>query len=244
VTSDKDHLTGSYALNGLDPDERAAFEQHLATSPETRDEVTELTDTAVLLGLAVEPVIPSASLKASIMAQLDSHPQIQDAPAPLLTDRAQRRWFTRPVVAIAAVAAAVALIAGGGVLVTSLGGTDTGQSQADQLAAINAADDAQRVSVDAGGGATATLVWSNSLLSSAVIMDGMAPAPAGTVYQLWYINEDGARSGGTITVPGDGRAWRVLDGEMVAGDIVGVTVEPAGGSEAPTSDPIVTIASA
>lgn len=252
MNSDKDHLTGSYALNGLDPDEKQAFEEHLATSPETRNEVTELTDTAVLLGLAVEPVTPSPSLKASIMSQLDSHPQIAAEPTaeaqPTFTTsaqrRAERRWFTRPVVALAGVAAAIALIAGGGVLVTNLGNTGFQQTQADQLAAINGADDAQRASVDAGDGATATLVWSNSLLSSAVIMDGMSPAPAGKVYQLWYINDDGARSAGTITVPSDGRAWRVLDGEMSAGDLVGVTVEPAGGSEKPTSDPIVVIASA
>lgn len=246
MNSDKDHLTGSYALNGLDPEEKDAFEQHLATSPETRNEVTELTDTAVLLGLAVDPVTPSASLKASIMSQLDSHPQVQEPPVVVTPAerRAERRWFTRPVVALAAAAAAIALIAGGGVLVTNLGDTSFQQTQADQLAAINGADDAQRASVDAGDGATATLVWSNSLLSSAVIMDGMAPAPTGKVYQLWYINSDGARSAGTITVPSDGRAWRVLDGTMVAGDVVGVTVEPAGGSEQPTSDPIVKIASA
>ena len=87
-------------------------------------------------------------------------------------------------------------------------------------------------------------MWSNSLLSSALIMDGMEPLPAGKVYELWYINDSGARPAGTFTVPNDGRTWRVLDGEMVAGDVVGVTVEPAGGSDQPTTQPIVKIASA
>ncbi|HPU03338.1 MAG TPA: anti-sigma factor, partial [Rhodoglobus sp.] len=78
MTSDKElgNLSGSYALNGLDAADLAEFETHLQQSHATRDEVTELTDTAVLLGLATRPVQPSTGLKASIMDQLDAHPQL------------------------------------------------------------------------------------------------------------------------------------------------------------------------
>jgi anti-sigma-K factor RskA len=44
-------------------------------------------------------------------------------------------------------------------------------------------------------------------------------------------------------VDGESTAWRVLTGEMAAGDAVGVTVEPQGGSNQPTTTPIVDIAS-
>ena len=253
MTSDKElgNLSGSYALNGLDAADLAEFEAHLQQSQATRDEVTELTDTAVLLGLAVEPVQPSAGLKASIMDQLDAHPQLPVA-SPVATAafespagrKAQARWFTRPVTALAAVAAAIALFVGGGVVTTSLAQNSFAQQQADQLAAINSADDAQRASVDLADGGTATLVWSNSLLSSALIVDGLAPLPADRTYELWYINDAGARPAGTFGVAGSGSTWRVLDGTMKAGDTVGVTVEPRGGSDAPTTDPVVVIASA
>ena len=253
MTSDKElgNLSGSYALNGLDAADLAEFEAHLQQSQATRDEVTELTDTAVLLGLAVEPVQPSAGLKASIMDQLDAHPQLPVA-SPVATAafespagrKAQARWFTRPVTALAAVAAAIALFVGGGVITTSLAQNSFAQQQADQLAAINSADDAQRASVDLADGGTATLVWSNSLLSSALIVDGLAPLPADRTYELWYINDAGARPAGTFGVAGSGSTWRVLDGTMKAGDTVGVTVEPRGGSDAPTTDPVVVIASA
>ena len=253
MTSDKElgNLSGSYALNGLDAADLAEFETHLQQSQATRDEVTELTDTAVLLGLAVEPVQPSAGLKASIMDQLDAHPQLPVA-SPVATAafespagrKAQARWFTRPVTALAAVAAAIALFVGGGVVTTSLAQNSFAQQQADQLAAINSADDAQRASVDLADGGTATLVWSNSLLSSALIVDGLAPLPADRTYELWYINDAGARPAGTFGVAGSGSTWRVLDGTMKAGDTVGVTVEPRGGSDAPTTDPVVVIASA
>jgi len=252
VTSDKElgNLSGSYALNGLDAADLAEFEAHLQQSHATRDEVTELTDTAVLLGLAVEPVQPSAGLKASIMDQLDAHPQLPVAAASSAAfespagRKAQARWFTRPVTALAAVAAAIALFVGGGVITTSLAQNSFAQQQADQLAAINSADDAQRASVDLADGGTATLVWSNTLLSSALIVDGLAPLPADRTYELWYINDAGARPAGTFGVAGSGSTWRVLDGTMKAGDTVGVTVEPRGGSDAPTTDPVVVISSA
>lgn len=252
MTSDKElgNLSGSYALNGLDAADLAEFEAHLQQSHATRDEVTELTDTAVLLGLAVEPVQPSAGLKASIMDQLDAHPQLPVASASSAAfespagRKAQARWFTRPVTALAAVAAAIALFVGGGVVTTSLAQNNFAQQQADQLAAINSADDAQRASVDLADGGTATLVWSNTLLSSALIVDGLAPLPADRTYELWYINDAGARPAGTFGVAGSGSTWRVLDGTMKAGDTVGVTVEPRGGSDAPTTDPVVVIASA
>ncbi len=262
MTSDKElgNLSGSYALNGLDAADLAEFEAHLQQSHATRDEVTELTDTAVLLGLATRPVQPSAGLKASIMDQLDAHPQLPVAAssaagassASVATAafespagrKAQARWFTRPVTALAAVAAAIALFVGGGVITTSLAQNSFAQQQADQLAAINSADDAQRASVDLADGGTATLVWSNTLLSSALIVDGLAPLPADRTYELWYINDAGARPAGTFGVAGSGSTWRVLDGTMKAGDTVGVTVEPRGGSDAPTTDPVVVIASA
>lgn len=252
MTSHKDlgTMSGSYALNALDRGELAEFERHLEHSDETRSEVTELTDTAVLLGLAVEPVVPPASLKRSIMDKLDAHPQVkaEGAAAPVadLTPalrKAHARWYTRPVVGLTAAAAAIALIFGGIVASNTFTTLNHEQSQAGEFAAINGADDAQRASMPIVGGGTATLVWSDSLSSSALIADGLRPLPAGKVYELWYISAAGARPAGTFQAGGN-RTWHVLDGSMSAGDAVGVTVEPSGGSEAPTTKPVVVIASA
>jgi anti-sigma-K factor RskA len=274
-------LTGAYALNALTPEQRAAFEAELDSSESLRHEVTELADTAVVLGRAVAPIEPPAALKANIMALIGSMPQLppletqapsradagasvtdiasrqkaaasapastQSSPveAPTASERkAQSRWFTKPAIVLAGVAAAVGLIAGGGVLVNTIGDANTQQVQADALAAITSADDSQQLAADVAGGGTAKLVWSNSLGTSAVMVDGLAALDADKVYELWYIGGDGPRAAGTFTVGDSGSTWRVLDGEMRAGDLVGVTVEPAGGSEQPTTDPIVAIQSA
>ncbi|MGV8912656.1 MAG: anti-sigma factor [Rhodoglobus sp.] len=279
--------SGAYALNALSPEEREAFEKHLAASDETRTETTELSDTAVALGMAIDPVAPPPALKANLMAMIAQTPQLprevetaDDAANPSATvapmasaatraaqatspsaehgtvpaatraeAKAQSRWFTRPATALAAVAAAVALIVAGGVVADSIGRTSLQETsfaaqQADQLAAINAASDSQKLVSTVTGGATATFVWSAELASSAVIVDGLEALPADQVYELWYIDSAGARPAGLMNAADNGTTWRVLDGEMAAGDVVGVTIEPKGGSDAPTTDPIVVFESA
>ncbi|MDH6180051.1 anti-sigma-K factor RskA [Microbacteriaceae bacterium SG_E_30_P1] len=248
-------LTGSYALGALDADDLAAFEAHLPDHDDVRSEATELSDTAVLLGLAVPPQAPPPALKANIMAQLDATPQLAAEPAPSYSaagafgpaaigpaERKARSRWARPVVSLASAAAVIGLLAGGGIVATTMFQNGQQQEQADLFAAINAASDVQRKSVELPSG-TATLVWSNELLASALITDGLEALPASQVYELWYIGESGPRSAGTFTADGS-RIWRVLEGEMRSGDVVGVTVEPRGGSEQPTTDPIVVIESA
>ena len=249
-------LSGAYALNALDGAEARAFEAHIAESDEARNEATELSDTAVLLGLAVDPETPPASLKVSIMAQVAVTPQLEREPVASVASSpdarfsgraeatARARWFQRPVNAVIGVAAAVALIIGGGVAVNAIGTGVTQQAAANQLAAIQSADDATSLKGTVSGGGQATLVYAASLKSAALIVDGMHSLPSDKVYELWYINDDGARPAGMFTVGTDGKMWQVLEGAMRHGDIVGVTVEPRGGSTAPTADPVLMIASA
>ena len=94
------------------------------------------------------------------------------------------------------------------------------------------------------GGGSATLIWSGGLGSSALIVTGLPMLASDKTYELWYIGFDGPRAAGTFSARSDGTAWRVLDGDMKNGDIIGVTVEPSGGSPAPTTAPIVVLKSA
>ncbi len=246
-----------YALDALTASEQADLENRLAGSEHLRNEVTSMTETAALLGLAVEPVSPPPGLKASIMAGIASTPQlpreatnlraVDAAPAgpTALESKVRARWYSRPAVFLTAAAAAVALIFGGGVVANVLNDSRVQQQQADQLAAINAADDMQQAAAAVSTGGTATLVWSGELGLSALIVEGLPALPSDSDYELWYIRADGTPvSAGLLDVTGE-RTWRVLDGEMHSGDTVGVTIEPRGGSGGqPTTSPIVAIASA
>ena len=68
-------------------------------------------------------------------------------------------------------------------------------------------------------------------------------AKDGKTYQLWFVGADEiARSAGLLTPGEDGRGSMVLDGDPNAAAAVGLTLEPAGGSTRPTTDPLVVLA--
>lgn len=239
-------LAGAYALDAVSADEAAAYEAHLERSQDARNEHTELQDTAVLLGLAVPPVQPSDLLKQRLMATIAGTPQLPadvrpTAPTPRTPAeaKARNRW-ARPLATLASVAAAVALVVGG--LAIGTGQLNPAPDyQSSQLAEITAAADVRELTTQPQPGVSVTLRWSPELASSALIVDGMDPAPAGSVYQLWYIGETGPRAAGFLRVTAGDEAWSVLEGDMGAGDVVGVTLEPAGGSDQPTTDPLMVV---
>lgn len=247
---------------GSDP-ERLGY--RLGAQDET--EARSFEDVAAELALAADRVEPRPELKAALLARLADTPQLpaQDAdeqvateeaageatsapmPSPALTPAertARRRWFQRPGLILGAAAAAVLLFVGGTFVGSTLSGSNSYQSQqASALAEINAAPDVQRATATVAGGGTATLVWSGKLGRSALVADQLPPLPDDKTYELWYIRDGKAIPAGTMTPSGSGSTWRVLTGDMAAGDTVGVTVEPSGGSDRPTTDPIVAISS-
>jgi len=252
---DRDGERLGYRLGADDEQEAAAFE-----------------DVAARLAMGVEPVQPRPELKAALFAKLAQTPQlpaqeapaapVQDAPAsptavpapdlapaataaPGSAERAaQRRWFQRPGLLLGAAAAAVLLFIGGAFFGSALSGNNSYTSQqSSALAQINAASDVQHATAPVAGGGTATLVWSGELGKSALVANDLPALPGDKTYELWYIRDGQATPAGTMNPSGSGSTWRVLTGDMAAGDTVGVTVEPSGGSDRPTTDPIVAISS-
>ena len=255
TTNPSDELgpdSGAYVLHALSDAENERFESVLAGSEEARAEVTGLADTAVELGLSIAPVDPPAELRQRILDRLSATPQLApltESPSPTVAAdgpaqaRARRRWASRPVSTLIAVAAAVALIFGGGVAVTTVIQGQQASITASQVSRIEAAGDSRRSTVAVGTGGTATLIWSASLKRSAIILHGIDRLPNGKTYELWYLDKKGATPAGTFDASGSPQSV-VLVGDMKAGDSVGVTVEPAGGSRTPTTTPIAVIATA
>ena len=220
-----------------------------AAGPATTDAVASVSETTpdvppVTTGTAqsgVTPATPSSSGTAPVDAAGTGGsvtvPSSRHRPS--ATERAEARWFKRPARYMLAAAAAAALFVGGSVFGQTLNNSQFESQQAAGLAQINAADDSQRAATTTADGHEATLVWSNKLGISAVLVDDLPVLPSDQDYQLWYINGEGMASAGTFESNGGGTAWRVLDGTMHAGDQVGVTVEPNGGSDQPTTAPIV-----
>ncbi|MBM7505564.1 anti-sigma factor domain-containing protein [Agromyces aurantiacus] len=149
---------------------------------------------------------------------------------------ARRRWFQRPLAIAASVAAVAVLVTGAVVGLNWVGPAGWGAQR--EVQAIASAPDAQTATSPAEGGGEITLVWSEELGRSAVRAQDLPDVGDDQTYELWYIDADGAMPAGTFD-PSRGAAYVVLDGEFEPGLLVGVTVEPAGGSEEPTTVPIV-----
>jgi len=171
-------------------------------------------------------------------------------PASSAQSKAQARWFQKPVAFLAAAAAVVAVFLGASSLTGMLNNGNQVQ-QALALASINAQPDVQRstvpllANVDGNNSSTATLVWSENIGESVLLVNGLEQLPDDKVYELWYIDGDGSPiSAGLFNIPDSGHTYSVLEGEMTAGATVGVTVEPAGGSKQPTTEPVIAIPTA
>jgi hypothetical protein len=108
-----------------------------------------------------------------------------------------------------AAAAAAVLFVGGAFLGQSFNNSQFESQQASGLAQINSADDSQRAATTTADGQEATLVWSNKLGISAVLVDNLPVLSGDQDYQLWYITGEGAVSAGIFDSSGDGTAWRV-----------------------------------
>jgi anti-sigma-K factor RskA len=104
---------------------------------------------------------------------------------------------------------------------------------------LTSASDVQHRTARTAGGVTVSVYWSATLGASGVVVQG-AEAPAGKSMQLWRMEGGKATSAG-LWHPPAGADHQVIRGGMHKGQTFGITIEPAGGSKQPTSDPVVAI---
>lgn len=237
-------MTGAFAANALDDDERREFEQHLAECDACRQEVAELQATTAMLAAAQEEA-PPASMRAAVLDEIDRTRQERPVAPPidLSNARLRRSWssgsWQQRVLGAAAAVLAVALV-GMGVVVSTLNdrlGDMEARSQVVQE--LLAAPDSQTVTMNGPGDSTARVLLSRQVGQAVMFGHGMAPAPAGHDYELWFIHEDAFVAAGLLTVHEDGTVSHTADGDLEGVVALGVTVEPAGGSPQPTTDPVM-----
>jgi anti-sigma-K factor RskA len=114
-----------------------------------------------------------------------------------------------------------------------------------EIAGLLSAPDALVASAATSAGGTATVVASRGAAAMVFTSVGLPVLPPTSVYELWFIGAGGARPAGLVPAappPGTGQGTPpVLAAGLSGGDAVGVTVEPIGGSAAPTTPPIVVL---
>ncbi|MFC8228038.1 anti-sigma factor domain-containing protein [Streptomyces sp. NPDC057287] len=245
-TAELHTLTGAYALHALPEDERLAFERHLGACEACGQEVRELSATAARLGLAVSATAPPA-LRDRVLRDITT---VRQEPPP--HGRGSRsggspgrtgRWSRYALAACLAAAAAFGGVAVWQNQVAQDARQETARAQQhnEQVARVLTAPDATTSAADLGSGAWGTVVVSQSVDRAVFLTSDLAPPPGGKVYQLWFDDEGTMRSAGLMNPSATDDAV-LLDGPVGRASGMGITVEPAGGSEEPTSDPVALVA--
>jgi anti-sigma factor RsiW len=216
-------LTAAYALDALDPDERRAYEAHLAGCPPCQDELASFAEVTGALAVAASGPAPRAELRERVLAAARAEPQVV-----VPFERKRRR--TAPVLAgLAAVAAVVALALGLWATLLS-SDLDEARSALDVLAD----PDARTVPLQTGSGRLVVDPRGRAVL----VLGGLEKAPSGKTYEVWVIEDGSASPAGLFSAPKKGDPVDV-EGTVDVGDVVAVTLEKAGGVPKPSTAPIV-----
>jgi hypothetical protein len=244
-------LTGAYALDALDGNEQKRFERHLLRCQACLGEVRGLREVATSLAVAASAE-PPAGLRERVLLLASQTRQLP----PELTREARgrrRSWLTRipwliwmprlaPVTAVATVTAVAAVVAAV-VLGITLSGTEqqlnTQRAQSTAIAAVLAAPDARTATGTVATGGTTTVVLSATRHEIVVSTSGLAVLPSAKVYELWLISRTVTHRAGLLPAAVSGRTAPVLASGLAPGDVLGMTVEPAGGTSQPTTTPIL-----
>lgn len=245
-------LAEIYALDAVSDDERAMIDDYVNDAPEGAEffqRVREARETLAVSFTAQDE--PPAGLFGNIMERITqeatapaaAEPAAPAAVSPAVDDLAAarakreerqraggaRRW----IVGVAAAA------------VIGLGGIGVGayvSAQNDPVNQVLQAQDVQKQSAPVPGGGTATISASSAKDSFVVLMDGVAPAPEGKVYQLWTLPKDGSAPVPQGTMDAQTLSKPAVVKGLSSASSVAITVEPAGGSQAPTSAPVLVVA--
>jgi anti-sigma-K factor RskA len=237
MTAHVSELIALAALGELTDAQQAELDQACAADADVGRELRAALTAAATLQSA-HRVAPPVRLRARVLDAIDSVPQQPAVPRPpqpaevvSLADR-RRPWTGWLVGAAAAVLVAVA-----GMTAVAVGN----QPQDDPVAAVLEADDAvDRVLT---GTLDGTLTVTSSRTQDAVVVVGrdLEPLADDRTLQLWLIDDAAPVSVGTFRPDESGEISVRFDDVATDDVVLGVTVEPPGGSESPTL-PIVATA--
>lgn len=229
----------AYAVGALDADEVAALEAHLEQCASCRTELAEYRAMSESLLTAVPPKQPPTLLRKRLQNQL---PSARKRSSPQLT------WnFYR----LAAGVAVIALLAFN---LVSL--RQTRQIQMQQTELENQMNDAQvalamlsypgieRLSVD-GGNLTGSFLLDKDQNIAALIVWNLPQLSKNQTYQAWLIDPQGGRVSAGVFRPQTDQAYTtqiITTNKGFSNYVgVGVTVEPAGGSDQPTGKRVLKV---
>jgi anti-sigma-K factor RskA len=231
-------LKDAYVLGALPEEERLSFEDYLAAHPERQAEVDELGAVAGLLAFSAPEQEPSPELRSRVMEMIEPEPRRVGGHSTFA-----RVGDYLSVRSLALGAAALLVI---GLLSWNLalqGQVEDAQSQVQNLQGQVADAQAKQTRTielegswaEQGAYAEVASMQENEII---LVARNMPSVPEGRTCQIWVISDDVPKPSGLFQPDGNGTATPITN-SITKADVIAVTVEPAGGSEQPTSDPVL-----
>ncbi|GAA4920448.1 anti-sigma-K factor RskA [Nonomuraea thailandensis] len=149
-----------------------------------------------------------------------------------------RRRRSRTAAVLVAVSAAAATVSG---VVAFDARRDLSDltSRNEEMVAVLAAPDAETMREPVTTGGTATVVISRDMGRMVFTSSGLADLPGTKGYELWLMGPDGPRPAGLLDRRQDGVSHPMMLAPLDRDGHVALTVEPASGSERPTTQPVM-----
>ena len=239
VHEDYKEMIPARALSALDAAEERALNEHLENCDECREELEEWQATAATLSVVADPVEPSPKVRERILSEVRKELATPEVIPFRSTSRNIWRYFGS-LGAMAAVVLFTALIVGLIVIwrENRLINEELARTREFmQLATTPGAKMNVLKGVDLGSGATAKLAYDKT--GHAMLMaDNLPSVPRGKAYQLWFIVGKNPPMPGKTFAPnsaGEGVLTDQMPKEAMDAAIFAITLEPEGGSPAPTS---------
>ncbi len=233
-------LLGAYVLGALSLEEHQRVESHLKSCKRCQDNVASYQLVVEGLLHAANPKRPPKSLRNRLHRQIGQ---------PIETPRWRRAVQRVPATAFGLALGLIVLLAANiGFLFQSQRLLDQGQDalaqqQAGQTAVAIASYPSSQVALIEEDGVRGTVVYDPDLPVGVMYVWGLQPPPEDHSYQAWLVDAQGQRlSGGLLTFSEDtGFGWLMIEAPLPFAEYsgLGVTLEPAGGSPAPTGPRIL-----
>jgi hypothetical protein len=171
----------------------------------------------------------------------------QHAARPAVARPASRPWRRRLTGPLPRLALALSCVLAAVVVVLALmmhgaqHRLDQAQLRSHAIARVLTSADVTMLTGQASTGGTATVVMSHRQRALVFTAQGLPLPRGGHRYELWLMGPAGVRPAGMLPAGPGGMVGPVVVQGLSAGDRVGMTVEPAGGSARPSSAMVVVL---
>lgn len=229
----------AYALGALDAEEIAALETHLETCVSCRAELAEYRLVGESLLMSVPPRQPSAAVRNRLQNRL---PGANKSPRPQFTFSLGRLALGLSIIVL--------------VILNLFSFLQVRQIQSQQASLLNQVENAQAALAMLSspnvqlfpiedGNVAGTVILSNEQNQAVLIVRNLPLPGENQIYQIWLVKPDGGRVSAGLFRP-ESRGSYTTQPISATGSFsdylgIGVTVEPAGGSDAPTGERVLKV---